>query len=522
MLRELLLGSKGLPTQKWGNEDPVNNTVCGKDPTLENLHVGIDYDRTAEGTPVFSATPGVVRRIDAGTPSDLSTLVIFHEATQTSFIYLHLETMDPSLEEGKPVTVGQELGTVGARGDVTGPHLHFEARNVNSEPFVGPKISGALCIDGTINNPFRAVMTALGFPVDIYFLVDLSGSFFDDLPRFKAQAPDIISTLIASNPNTRFGLGKFEDYPIFPFGSASAGDKAYEQLLDLTFNTNLVLNTIAGLFTRSGGDGPQSQLPALFQAATGAGQDLSVFGFPGATIPAGQQANFRNGATKLFLLWTDAPFHNPGEPGDIPYPGPSFSQTVDAILALDPPKVIGISSGTFGVPDLEAIAEATDSLAPPGGVDCDGDGTTDIPEGDPLVCSIAPSGEGIGEAVIAIVGAATGIEVDIDIKPGTDPNSINLGSHGVVPVAILSSETFDATTVDPLSVTFAGAGVKVKGQGTTMMSFEDVNGDGRTDMVVQVSTEALALVETDTEAILQGETLDGIAIRGTDSVRIVP
>jgi hypothetical protein len=40
------------------------------------------------------------------------------------------------------------------------------------------------------------------------------------------------------------------------------------------------------------------------------------------------------------------------------------------------------------------------------------------------------------------------IPVLIDIKPGSDPNSINLGSRGTVPVAILSTQDFDATTVD--------------------------------------------------------------------------
>ena len=130
------------------------------------------------------------------------------------------------------------------------------------------------------------LLTSAGFPnpggtcrssagVDVFMLVDLSGSFSDDLPLFKAQAPGIISTLTALNSNIRFGLGKFEDYPISPFGSAAAGDKAYERLVDLTSDSTVVLDTISRLFTRDGGDEPQSQLPALFQAATGAGQDLS-------------------------------------------------------------------------------------------------------------------------------------------------------------------------------------------------------------------------------------------------------
>lgn len=261
------------------------------------------------------------------------------------------------------------------------------------------------------SNPILTNATNTGSSVDVYMLVDLTGSFYDDLPIFKAQAPEIIADLQASNPNTRFGLGKFEDYPIFPFGDASYGDKAYERLVDLTFDTDLVLDTINGLFTRNGLDWPESQLPALYQAATGAGQDLSGVGYPGASIPPGQQANFRDRATKIFLLWTDAPFHYPGDPGNIPYPGPSFDETVDAILALDPPMVIGISSGGGGYSDLAAMARATNALAPRGGVDCDGDGAIDLAEGEPLVCTISYSGAGIAEAIVALVEAASTLPI---------------------------------------------------------------------------------------------------------------
>ena len=104
--------------------------------------------------------------------------------------------------------------------------------------------------------------------------------------------------------------------------------------------------------------------------------------------------------------------------------------------------------------------------------------------------------------------------VEIDIKPGSDPNSINLGSNGTVPVAILGSATFDATTVDPVTVTLADASVKVRGKGTPMAAEEDVNGDGLLDLVVHVETDGLALTEGVTEAVLEGETFDGVSIRG--------
>ncbi len=111
--------------------------------------------------------------------------------------------------------------------------------------------------------------------------------------------------------------------------------------------------------------------------------------------------------------------------------------------------------------------------------------------------------------------------VGIDIRPGTTPNTVNLGSNGVVPVAILSDPEFDATAVDPLTVTLASAQVRLRGNGTPMASIDDVNRDGLDDLVVHVSTSALALTMADATASLEGSTSSGQKIEGTDSVRIV-
>ena len=112
--------------------------------------------------------------------------------------------------------------------------------------------------------------------------------------------------------------------------------------------------------------------------------------------------------------------------------------------------------------------------------------------------------------------------VSIDIKPGSFPNSINQGSGGNVPVAIFSTPTFDATSVNPLTVTLASAPVKLKGKGTPMSSLQDVNGDGLLDLVVHVDTSALQISESDTDAVLRGETNTGLKIIGQDSIRVVP
>lgn len=107
------------------------------------------------------------------------------------------------------------------------------------------------------------------------------------------------------------------------------------------------------------------------------------------------------------------------------------------------------------------------------------------------------------------------VEVDIDIKPGSCPNSINLGSMGNVPVAILTTGDFDADDVDPSTVEFEGAS-------PVKWSKKDVDKDGDIDLVLHFKTQELDLDEGDTEGELTGWTKGGVPIGGSDTVRTVP
>ena len=149
--------------------------------------------------------------------------------------------------------------------------------------------------------------------------------------------------------------------------------------------------------------------------------------------------------------------------------------------------------------------------------DADGDGFLDSPY---------EFNGGIDDLPLASPWDPT-ILVEIDIKPGSYPNSINLGSYGLVPLAILSSAEFDATTVDAESVELAGAGVAVRGKSNKYMAHqEDVNGDGLVDLMVQVATENLDPDSfQDGFAILTGNLLEefgGTLIEGADEITIVP
>lgn len=115
------------------------------------------------------------------------------------------------------------------------------------------------------------------------------------------------------------------------------------------------------------------------------------------------------------------------------------------------------------------------------------------------------------------------ITVAIDIKPGSAQNTINLGSAGVVPVAVLSSASFDATQVNPETLTLAGAAVRLIGRGGKYScSTYDANADGRLDLVCHVETAQFMLEEGEGTATLAARTYSGQSIRGEDAIRIVP
>ena len=61
-----------------------------------------------------------------------------------------------------------------------------------------------------------------------------------------------------------------------------------------------------------------------------------------------------------------------------------------------------------------------------------------------------------GQFALGFSHTPTTVSIPVDIKPGDCPNPVNLGSQGVLPVAILGTADFDVTTIDPSTVTLAG------------------------------------------------------------------
>jgi hypothetical protein len=116
-------------------------------------------------------------------------------------------------------------------------------------------------------------------------------------------------------------------------------------------------------------------------------------------------------------------------------------------------------------------------------------------------------------------------EIEIDIKPGSDRNSINPNSKGVIPVAILGSSSFDVTTVDVTTLAFGPDGASPAHDLTDPTVYadhlQDVNGDDFTDLVSHYRTQDTGIAKGDTEACLTGEATGDVAIWDCDAIKTV-
>jgi hypothetical protein len=146
-------------------------------------------------------------------------------------------------------------------------------------------------------------------------------------------------------------------------------------------------------------------------------------------------------------------------------------------------------------------------------------GSLVIDRGNPDAC---PPTDQLGNPRVGIcdIGAiefSSVFSIALDVRPGGGENPINPGSKGVIPVAILSTSGFDASTVEQDSLRFGPNQALVEGRG----QLEDVNGDGRLDLVLHFRTQDSGIQCGDGSVSITGQTLNGIPIQGTDSITTV-
>ncbi|AWT44415.1 MULTISPECIES: M23 family metallopeptidase [Streptomyces] len=133
------LGRRSKPPRKrpagWVSPAQGHRMTAGwaaRGERWRSRHTGQDFAVRA-GTPVRAVGPGTVRVIACGDAYGNQVLVRHADGYFTQ--YAHLSRID--VRPGQRVEAGQRLGTAGATGNATGPHLHFEVRVT---PYLGSAV----------------------------------------------------------------------------------------------------------------------------------------------------------------------------------------------------------------------------------------------------------------------------------------------------------------------------------------------------------------------------------------------
>lgn len=265
-------------------------------------------------------------------------------------------------------------------------------------------------------------------PLDVYFLIDISGSMQNTIDGVSRGLQSIINELGQNNINTNFGLGVFRAYENPP---------AYQRRVQIQPPGEELARVLGNLVASSGGE--ETQLEALYQSVTGEGRDwagnLLNVGQVRAKVPPDQEAIFRDQALKVIVMATDETF-------PIAPPRPSFNEVIGALngndtemvgLAMQEPGTGG-TSDEAGLPEsspranLMRVAEGTSTRAA-GKVDCDGDGVPELFADDPLVCEIDPDkaykARLMSGAIVQLLEEMQQIgdvEVNVEAPPGVVPN----------------------------------------------------------------------------------------------------
>src|SRR5262245_30477051 len=130
----------------------------------------------------------------------------------------------------------------------------------------------------------------------------------DEIERIRTQLVDVlVPQIYARVRDAELGVAVFSDFGERELGVPS---HPYRLLQPMTDDVGRVLDAASSIELEHGSDIPESQLEALYQAATGEG--LGVYIEPGPRCPQDRLGGvcFRAGSFAIVMLFTDAPMRS--------------------------------------------------------------------------------------------------------------------------------------------------------------------------------------------------------------------
>ncbi|HEY1817810.1 MAG TPA: hypothetical protein VGG74_35960 [Kofleriaceae bacterium] len=260
----------------------------------------VQLDLNVPGAQAFTAT-GVYAD---GTTDDVTTQVTWSIANSAVGTMTGATLIIPSFSNVTAVvsTVSASVGSVTGKGQIT-VVAYRQTGEQQDFFFVLPYEDGS----GSQSKPLD-FSTAIASE-DVFFLMDTTGSMQDEINNLQTSLTTtggVIDTILATEPDTQFGVGAMEDFPLTvdsdQYGETTAtcvgtlpyspnnGDGTDDQPFKLrqaiTSNASDVQTALNGLTHPSkdpgsgsyqletigcGGDTPEAGFEAVYQAVTGAG-----------------------------------------------------------------------------------------------------------------------------------------------------------------------------------------------------------------------------------------------------------
>ena len=307
--------------------------------------------------------------------------------------------------------------------------------------------------------------------VDVAFVVDTTGSMGSTVSAVSTEFSNIVSELAAVIPDAQYGSATFDDYAYGGYGYTSSGDKPFILRKQMTSDVGAIQSTLLSTPLHFGGDGPESGMEAVYQAASGAGYDQNCNGsydsgtdvppfmasgsdpFSGAVegysagSPGGGTIGgfgFRDFALPIIFYVTDNQMRDPEAGYGTPGGCPDDAGKSDVIAAVNDIGARLIGMGVYGASSgqMNELADGTSSYA-----DTDGDGAVD----DRLVFSWSSSSSAFRSTIVnAIQDLVHSVEFSsVEMVASEDPwgfvQSIDPSAYTGIVVSSGSELTLDFT-----------------------------------------------------------------------------